>query len=306
MHTGLSSTQILDAPVVSHPKVLSEPLYQLIDFGDGKKLEKIGGVIVERTSPGANCSVAGSPLWKSVDIAYRDNCWHYLSSFSRRLDWEGWQGTQDGITLRLKATAAGQVGIFPEHWLHWAWFQEQFGRLTESTDAPPRVLHLFAYTGATTLALAHQGYHVTHVDASRPTVNWARENCERSGMSHLPVRWIVDDAVKFVEREVRRGNRYSGIILDPPSFGHGAQAERWQIHRDLLPLLHQCWKLRDEEKGFVLLCGHSPDIRLREIAASLASVHGQSSVESNSIQQAFLEDSFGRRLDCGYASRYEW
>lgn len=306
MHTGLSSPQIPDHPVVSHLNVLSEPLYQLVDFGDGKKLEKIGGLIVERTSPGANCPVAGSPLWKNADIAYRDNRWHYLSSCSRRMDWEGWQGIHEGIALRLKATAAGQVGIFPEHWVHWSWFREQFARLSKAAGSPPRVLHLFAYTGATSLALAKQGYHVTHVDASRPTVAWARENCERSGMNRLPIRWIVDDAVKFVERELRRGNRYSGIVLDPPSFGHGTQAERWQIHRDLLPLLHQCWKLRDEENGFVLLCGHSPDIRLREIAASLGAAHGSRSVENNTVQQAFLEDSFGRKLDCGYASRYEW
>lgn len=306
MHTGLSSPQKPDAPVVSHPKVPSEPLYQLIDFGDGKKLEKIGGLIVERTSPGANCPIAGSPLWKNADIAYRDNRWHYLSSCSRQMDWEEWYGIQEGITLRLKATAAGQVGIFPEHWVHWPWFQEQFARLTETNANPPRVLHLFAYTGATTLALARQGFHVTHVDASRPTVAWARENCERSGLNQFPVRWIVDDAVKFVEREVRRGNRYGGIILDPPSFGHGAQAERWQIHRDLLPLLHQCWKLRDADQGFALLCGHSPDIRLRDLASSLGGAHGSRSVENSTIQQAFLEDSFGRKLDCGYANRFEW
>lgn len=306
MHTGSSSPQLPNDLVVSPFNVKSEALYQLIDFGEGKKLEKIGGLVVERPSPGATDPLAGSPLWKNVDIAYRDHRWHYLSSCSRRMDWANWRGRVETVTLQLKPTAAGQVGIFPEHWVHWPWFQQQFVRLSEPQSPQPRVLHLFAYTGATTLALATQGFHVTHVDASRPTVAWARENGELSGLKDRPIRWIVDDAVKFVEREVRRGSRYSGLILDPPSFGHGTQAERWQIHRDLLPLLHQCWKLLDEEKGFALLCGHSPDIRLRELAGSLGAAFGTPRIEKNRIQQASLEDSTGRTLDCGYASLFEW
>ncbi|AMV34843.1 Ribosomal RNA large subunit methyltransferase K [Pirellula sp. SH-Sr6A] len=306
MHTGSSSPQLPNDLVVSFFNVNSEAIYQLIDFGEGKKLEKIGGLVVERPSPGATDPLGGSPLWEKVDLAYRDQGWHYLSSCSRRMDWENWKGTVDSVTLRFKPTAAGQVGIFPEHWTHWPWFQEQYVRLSEPHLPQPRVLHLFAYTGATTLALAARGFHVTHVDASRPTVAWARENGELSGLKDRPVRWIVDDAVKFVDREVRRGNRYCGLILDPPSFGHGTQAERWQIHRDLLPLLHQCWKLLDEERGFALLCGHSPDIRLRELARSLGAAHGMRRVEKNRIQQAGLEDSEGRTLDCGYASLFEW
>ena len=168
------------------------------------------------------------------------------------------------------------------------------------------MLHLFGYTGATTLALAGMGYHVTHVDASKPTVQWARENAYRSGLSDKPIRWLVEDAAKFVAREVRRGNQYEAIILDPPSFGHGTKAERWEIQRDLYPLMENCWRILSAQRSFVLLCGHSADIRLRDIQHKLQDEFGKEATGGLKTHMASLTSASGRVLDCGYACRFEW
>lgn len=313
------------------------PLYQLIDFGGGKKLERIGGLIVERPHPGALLPPLGSPLWRHPDLIYTQDRWKSLTPKAERLlkektflsntatkiltdrahssgnSAEAWEIAQGNIRLGLRPTPAGQVGIFPEHWAHWAWFQEKLlersNRLApDSSGGLPatRVLHLFGYTGATTLALAEMGYHVTHVDASKPTVQWARENCLRSNLGDKPIRWIVEDAAKFVAREVKRENVYDAIILDPPTFGHGTKAERWEIQRDLLPLMENLWRLLSNQPSFVLLCGHSADIRLRDLAEELRSQFGKSAVGRQKIQKAFLASESGGELDCGYACKFEW
>ena len=208
--------------------------------------------------------------------------------------------------MQIKPTPAGQVGIFPEHWAHWDWLSQKLTPSTATSSQPTRVLSLFAYTGATTLELARQGCIVTHVDASKPTVQWGKENQKLSGLEHAIIRWIVDDACAFVKRELRRGKQYEAIILDPPTYGHGSQGDRWEIHRDLMPLLDDCWQLLSEDRRAVLLCGHSSHISLREINRQLGQKHGSASVGNCEMTQAFLLDQSGRKLDCGFAAKYSF
>ncbi len=266
----------------------------------------MGGWLVERPSPGARNPPLGSPQSLKPDLAYRNNRWHYLNSCCEK-NLEHWGLEMEGISLALRPTPTGQVGIFPEHWAHWEWIAD---RLRESrstgSNEPFRVLHLFAYTGATTLAIASMGGQVTHVDASRPTVAWGRENCSRSGLTEAPIRWIVEDAAKFVEREVRRGSQYEGIVLDPPTYGHGTKSERWEIHRDLLPLLKNCWQVLSPRRSFVLLCGHSAQVSLREIAKGLVKTFGADQAGRHSIHKAELRTKTSESLDCGFASRFEF
>ena len=176
----------------------------------------------------------------------------------------------DGLALELRATEAGQVGLFPEHAAMLPWLREQVAARAgaRASDQPPAVLHLFAYTGLVTLAVAAAGASVVHVDASRPTVAWARRNADISGLAERPVRWIVDDAVAFTEREVRRGRRYAGIVLDPPSYGHGPDSGAWRIEDDLPPLLAAAGGLLEPD-GFVLLTAHTAGFEEDRLAAEI-------------------------------------
>ena len=289
---------------------ITESDYQLLDFGMGRKLERFGDLTVDRPSPGANTSRKDSRLWGQTDLSFGladEERWHSNTSkakASSAVD-GNWFCNCDGFRMRLKPTPAGQVGVFPEHWMHWSWLLEKLAPGT-GPIAAPRVLSLFAYTGATTLALARVGCAVTHVDASKPTVAWARENGSHSNLNDAAIRWIVDDAATFVKRELKRNSRYEAIVLDPPSYGHGAKGNRWEIHRHLLPLLHDCWHLLSEERCGLLLCGHSTHIAIREINKELGQQHGTASVSQCEIAQANLIDSFGRKLDCGFAARYSF
>jgi len=283
--------------------------YQLLDFGLGRKLERIGNFIVERPCPGAVFPNQGSVYWLQTHLSYDANGpgrWNYHSSWkhSQADASKDWECNVDGLRLHLKPTLAGQIGIFPEHWAHWPWLMERIHSNTFSCFERTRVLSLFAYTGATTMALARAGCEVTHVDASKPTVAWAKENCNLSVLNAMPIRWIVDDANAFVKRELRREKRYDLIILDPPTYGHGVQGARWEIRRDLPQLLQDCWQLLSEERLGVLLCGHSSHIRIRDLNNQLIQSYGRSNVGECEVTQAFLTDAVGRKLDCGFAARY--
>ena len=199
-----------------------ESNYRLLDFGMGRKLEQFGDRIVDRPCPGAMSSKKGSRLWDQADLVFslkEKDRWHYLNSKVSTVSTtkENWFCVCDDIRMTLKPTPAGQVGVIPEHWGHWPWLLEKLLFEDAMFGKALRVLNLFAYTGATTLALARAGCAVTHVDSSKPTVAWARENCAYSDLGKVSIRWIVDDAATFVKRELRRNTRYEAILLDPPT-----------------------------------------------------------------------------------------
>lgn len=226
-----------------------EPGYALVDVGDGERLERFGDRLVRRPYPPAFGPRRRPEAWADATLR-----------FDRDTGWSGpdanagpWVIALGGLRLELRPASGGQVGLFPEHAGMLPWLGEQ----AVAADSPgaPSVLHLFAYTGLATLALAAAGARVTHVDASRPAVAWARRNAELSGLGDRPVRWIVDDALAFTRREARRGRRYQGVILDPPSYGHGPTGD-WRIERDLATLLEAIADVLVPD-GFVLLTAHT-------------------------------------------------
>jgi 23S rRNA (cytosine1962-C5)-methyltransferase len=216
-----------------------------------------------------------------------------------------WPMSIAGVTLELRPTEAGQLGLFPEHRAMLPWLVDQAGAgrgQASPTAHRPSVLHLFAYTGLATLALAAADAAVTHVDASRPTVAWARENAARSGLDARPIRWIVDDATAFVHRELRRDRRYDGLILDPPSYGHGPAGQAWRMDRDLAELLAASIRLVSAT-GFVLLTAHSPGFDGDRLATELASGLSTAprTVERGDLAIATND---GRRLELGAFARW--
>ena len=201
--------------------------------------------------------------------------------------------------LQLRPTPFGHVGVFPEQLANWRWLQQQI----TPRPRPFRILNLFAYTGGSTLAAAAAGAEVVHVDAARNVVRWARENARLSGLQDKPIRWIAEDARKFVRREQKRGNQYHALILDPPSYGHGARGETWKLSHDLLPLLRMCSKILFPPQPFVLLTCHSPGFGPAEVAACLSEGifgHCQVPVVSHSL---CLTTRDGRRLPAGAMAR---
>jgi 23S rRNA (cytosine1962-C5)-methyltransferase len=247
--------------------------YDLIDAGDGARLERLGAYLVDRPAPGALAARRSPDRWAAADLR-----------FDRRGGWSGpalaeaeagWTIGIAGIDLELRPTAAGQLGVYPEHAGHLPWLMSQIAERI-AAGAAPDVLHLFAATGLTTLAMAAAGAAVTHVDAARPSVAWARRNAERNALADRPIRWIVDDATVFADRERRRGRRYAGIVLDPPTYGHGARgaSATWSLERDLPALLDICSTLILDD-GFVLLTTHTEGIGLTELLDVLDDRLGQ-------------------------------
>jgi 23S rRNA (cytosine1962-C5)-methyltransferase len=276
--------------------------YELLDFGDGARLERFGARTVDRPHPGALGARRDPQAWDAADLRFeRDRGWT-----GRAAAGGPWPVEVEGLTLDLRATDAGQVGLFPEHLAMVPWLRDQVeARTAPSTagaDSSPAVLHLFAYTGVATLAIAAVGATVTHVDSSRPTVTWARRNAEASGLGDRPIRWIVDDAVAFAEREVRRGRRYAGLVLDPPTYGHGPSGRPWQLAEQLPTLLDTCGALLEPD-GFVLVTTHTPGIDGNHLAALLEGnlLRPTRSAERGEL---FVETDDGRRLELGAFARW--
>ena len=264
--------------------------HTLLDIGGGARLERFGDRVTDRPHPAALGARADPTSWAGADLRYdRDRGW--TGSAAARLPWPM---TIDGLTLELRPTEAGQVGVFPEHAAMLPWLR---ARIAAGIEAPPAVLHLFAYTGLATLAMAAAGAAITHVDASRPTVAWARRNAELSGLADRPIRWIVDDAVAFTAREDRRGRRYAGVVLDPPSYGHGPGSRAWRIEDDLGGLLAACARLLEPD-GFALLTAHTAGFEADRLAHDLARSLGRPAAAVGSGELELMTPD-GRRLGLG-------
>ncbi len=241
--------------------------YTLVDIGEGRRLERFAGVLVDRPCPAAKGQKSPRREWGAADVIFCRSvdppCGGLIGRWAFHRDVSsGWTIAWDGILLGLKCTPSGQVGIFPEHAAVWTLLREFLG-----TYGPGlRILHLFGYTGAATLVAAQMGAEVFHVDAARSVVRWARENALRSGLAEAPIHWLCEDARHFVQREVRRGRNYHGVILDPPTYGHGPRGEQWHIARDLGPLLQGCDQLLQAEGRFLLLTAHASGYRPNRLA----------------------------------------
>ena len=223
--------------------------YEIIDCSEGEKLERWGTFLLIRPDP--------QIIWKTPRVHYGwKKCnGHYHRSSKGGGQWEffdlpqQWTISYRQLTFNLKPFSFKHTGLFPEQAANWDWF----GQLIRGAGRPVRVLNLFAYTGGATLAAAAAGANVTHVDASKGMVGWAKENAKSSGLENAPVRWLVDDCMKFVEREIRRGSKYDAIIMDPPSYGRGPKGEIWKIEDAIHPLVKECVKLLSDDPLFFLI-----------------------------------------------------
>ena len=274
--------------------------YELLDVGGGARLERFADRVTDRPHPAALGARRDPAGWAAADLRFdRDRGW--TGEAAARAPWPV---TIDGVTLELRPTGAGQVGLFPEHAAMLPWLRAEVARRTPADrpdSDPPAVLHLFAYTGLATLAMAAVGASVTHLDASRPTVAWARRNAVVAGLSEAVVRWIVDDALAFVQREARRGRRYGGVVLDPPSYGHGPGSRAWRLDEDLPGLLQACTAVLDPD-GFVLLTAHTEGFDAGRLAGMLAAAMGRASVSVDAGELA-LTTTDGRALGLGAFAR---
>ena len=231
--------------------------YELLDSGDGRKLERFGKYVLARPCSQAMwrpCKSAAD--WAKADASFDredGNNWHGRANLPKE-----WQIETAGIRFKLGGTDFGHLGIFPEQRSQWKWIKEQVEGL--EARPKPRVLNLFAYSGGSTMAAALGGAEVCHLDASKGMVEWARENARLNGLADHPIRWIVDDAHKFMKREIRRGRTYDAIILDPPTFGRGAGGEMYKIERDLKETLGLVKDLLSDTPSFVLFSSHTPGL----------------------------------------------
>lgn len=275
--------------------------YEVIDTSGGEKLERWGDYLLVRPDP--------QVIWSTPKAhrGWKKRNGHYHRSSKGGGEWEffdlpeQWQISYQSLCFNLKPFSFKHTGLFPEQAANWDWFSE----LIRRAGRPIKVLNLFAYTGGASLAAAAAGASVTHVDASRGMVAWAKENAVSSGLGEAPIRWIVDDCVKFVERELRRGNHYDAIIMDPPSYGRGPKGEIWKIEDAIYPLVQLCAQLLSAEPLFFLInsytTGFAPSVLSYLLGSVVVPKHG-GSVAADEVGLPVTET--GLLLPCGSSGRW--
>ena len=276
--------------------------YELLDSGGGEKLERWGEQYLVRPDPQVIWNTPKDlPGWRKMNG-------HYYRSKKGGGEWEffdlpkQWDIHYRSLTFHLKPFSFKHTGLFPEQAVNWDWFSDKI----KKAGRPVKVLNLFAYTGGATLAAAAAGASVTHVDASKGMVTWAKENAVASGLGDAPIRWLVDDCVKFVEREIRRGNHYDGIIMDPPSYGRGPKGEIWKIEEKIYSLVCLCEKLLSKDPLFFLInsytTGLQPAVLSYMLGTAVAKKHG-GKVSADEV--GLPVSANGLVLPCGASGRWE-
>jgi len=275
--------------------------YEVIDCSNGEKLERWGEYILVRPDPQV---IWDTPKhhkgWKKMNG-------HYHRSSQGGGEWEffnlpkQWTINYRTLTFNLKPFSFKHTGLFPEQAANWDWFSDKIRR----AGRPVKVLNLFAYTGGATLAAAAAGASVTHVDASKGMVTWAKENAKSSNLEDAPIRWIVDDCVKFVEREIRRGNQYDAIIMDPPSYGRGPKGEIWKIEESIHPFIKLCAQLLTDKPLFFLVNSYTTGLAPAVLSYMLATELREFDGTVHSEELGLPVSSNGLVLPCGASGRWE-
>jgi len=276
--------------------------YTLIDASDGQKLEKWGDYYLERPDPQAIWSYKTEKnLWKDSHAVYhRSKAGGGAWEFRKKLP-DAWQINWRNLTFNIKPMGFKHTGIFPEQAVNWDFIIDKI----TSANREIKVLNLFAYTGGATVASAYAGARTVHVDASKGMVNWAKENAASSGLADAHIRYIVDDCVKFVEREIRRGNKYDGIIMDPPTYGRGPKGEVWRFEDELYPLVQKCSQILSGNPLFFIVNSYTSGVSHIIVSNVLSYVIKQNhggTVTSDEI--GLRMSSNGLVLPCGYATRW--
>lgn len=281
--------------------------YEVLDCSNGEKLERWGDYILVRPDP--------QVIWDTPKTlkGWKKMNGHYHRSSRGGGEWEffnlpeQWTINYKSLTFNLKPFSFKHTGLFPEQATNWDWFSDLISKekIKRGNDNPVKVLNLFAYTGGATLAAAAAGANVTHVDASKGMVNWAKENAVSSGLKDAPVRWLVDDCVKFVEREIRRGNKYDAIIMDPPSYGRGPKGEIWKIEDSIHSFVKLCTQILSDKPLFFLInsytTGLAPSVLTYMIEIEVGKKFG-GHVEAQEI--GLPVSSNGLVLPCGASGRW--
>lgn len=272
--------------------------YQLIDFGNSKKIELFSGAKVVRSCPAAAGIALANPgrLNDSALLSHNKRTGEWNTT---NLGAEPWTLRHGRIEFELKLTPFGHLGVFPEQACNWEWIDKLPIDLRDLN-----ALNLFAYTGGTSMALADKGAVVTHVDSAKNVVRWASSNAKLSSLSGATIRWIVEDAMKFVEREIRRGNRYDIVVADPPAIGHAGQKMTWKINRDLEKLIRMLAELTGGVAKMVLLTCHSEGIGsndLRDMVARSFELASCKNLDQGSMNLTCID---GRKLNCGQFLRW--
>lgn len=302
--------------------------YHLLDFGDGRRLERFGPLVLDRPCPAAEGVARSEPaIWEQVDARFERTDDEQGQWICRRELPERWTINHGSMVLELKRTDFGHLGVFPEQADNWEWIESTLARsaskggnsqqlrsaptsclnspapslqpFTPSLALRASVLNLFAYTGGSTLAAAVAGAEVVHVDAAKNIVAWARRNAGLSGLAEAPIRWIAEDAMKFAKRELRRGNRYDAVILDPPSYGHGLHGEVWRVSTHLPRLLKLCGELTAGRRQFMLLTCHTPGFGPGRLRDMMIEALGESDTGTVTARQLTLRAATGRELPSG-------
>lgn len=275
--------------------------YEVIDTSNGEKLERWGNYLLVRPDP--------QVIWDTPrnHSGWKNRNGHYHRSKQGGGEWEffqlpkQWTIGYKELTFNLKPFSFKHTGLFPEQAANWDWMMDKI----RNAGRPIKVLNLFAYTGGATLAALAAGASVTHVDASKGMVTWAKENARSSGLEDAPVRWIVDDCKKFVEREIRRGNHYDAIIMDPPSYGRGPKGEIWKIEDAIHPLIKICGQLMSDNPLFFLInsytTGLAPSVLSYMLSTELKRYHGKVAAQEVGLPVT----SSGLLLPCGSSARWE-
>ena len=271
--------------------------YRLLDATDGFRLESWGGVILVRPDPQVVWKFERkSPLWSNAHRVYHRSSsggghWEYRKKFADR-----WNVGYDTLTFAVSPTGFKHTGLFPEQATNW----DEYAKMIKKENRQINVLNLFGYTGGATLACAAAGAKVCHVDSSKGMVQWGKENAALSGLSGAPIRWIVDDCMKFVAREIRRGNKYDGIIMDPPSYGRGPNGEVWKLEENIFDLLEMCSQILSDDPLFVAVnsytTGVSPSVMEYMLSVMLKDRY-KGRVKAEEI--GLVVESTGMALPCG-------
>ncbi len=293
------------APALPTIEILTSPDwedYELLDSGNGQKLERYGQYRFARPEPEAMWQPALTEKdWRAADAVFQPSPeengghWQYNTKVKPR-----WGMQYKGLHFWAQTSASRHLGVFPEQAAQWDWIRQQ----VHDAKRPPSVLNLFGYTGLATLAAAQAGARVTHVDASKKVVSWAHENLQATGLDEDRVRWIVDDAVKFVQRDARRGTRYDGIILDPPKFGRGPKGEVWEFYKLLPDLLDACRQVLTGRPLFVLLTAYAVKASSLTLYQAMRSTTAALGGGVSAGEVALVEKSAGRVLSLAVYARW--
>lgn len=291
--------------------------YELLDCGDGEKLERFGKYVLRRPDPQALWQKRLDDVeWKKADARFTrdddngngDNKSGWI--FKKEIE-NKWPIDFAGLKLLIKPTSFKHVGIFPEQSQNWSWLEDKIREasvIEENKTDGVEVLNLFGYTGGASLACAKIGAKVVHVDGSKSALSWGKENSEISDLAQKPIRWILDDARTFVSREIKRDRKYDGIIMDPPAFGHGPENELWKIEEHFTALVSDCFKIMKQKPSFFLINGYSAGysaIAYENILLQLIEKFGgKVEIGELAIEESKIEGKFRRLLPAGIFARW--